>query len=165
MRELSTTIDIDASPEDVWRVLTDFEHYSEWNPFMRVTGRPNEGARLVVDLTPPGGRGVQFRPTVTHVDHGRELRWLGHLFVPGLYDGEHRFTLDARGGGTRLTHAESFGGVLAGLVNRFVGDSTARGFEAMNTALKTQVETLADRRPVESTKAARDESADDEVAA
>lgn len=166
MRELSTTIDIDAPPEAVWAVLTDFDHYPEWNPFMRVVGRANEGARLVVDLTPPGGRGFQFRPTVTRVDHGREFRWLGHLFVPGLYDGEHRFTLAAHDGGTRLTHAESFGGVLAGLVNRFVGEDTERGFEAMNAALKERVESRGAQDSEESgpSGTAEDDSAGDEVA-
>ena len=166
MRELTTTVDIDASPEAVWTVLTDFERYPEWNPFMRVAGRANEGARLVVDLTPPDGRDFQFRPTVTRVDRGHEFRWLGHLFVPGLYDGEHRFVLEARDEGTQLTHAESFGGVFAGLINRFVGESTERGFEAMNAALKERVESLAtaEGNGVEASGPTRDASTGDEVA-
>lgn len=140
MRELTTSIDIDASPDAVWSVLTDFRHYPEWNPFMRVVGRANEGAHLVVELTPPEKRQFRFRPTVTHVERPRELRWVGHLFVSGLYDGEHRFTLEATGEGTRLTHAESFGGVLTGLINRFVGSATEAGFREMNAALKERVE-------------------------
>jgi hypothetical protein len=145
MRDISTSIDIAAPPETVWTVLTDFDQYPAWNPFMRVVGRPNEGARLVVDLTPPGKREFQFRPTLTRVDRPRELRWLGHLLVPGLYDGEHRFELEATAdGGTRLTHAESFGGVLAGVVNRFVGSATEQGFHEMNAALKTRAESLAE---------------------
>ena len=141
--ELVTEIDVDATPERVWAVLTDFDRYDEWNPFMRVVGRANEGARLDVELRPPGGRAVRFRPTVTHAERGRELRWLGHLYVVGLYDGEHRFTLEPLDGGrTRFVHAESFGGVLAGIVNRVVGESTERGFRAMNEALKARVESL-----------------------
>jgi hypothetical protein len=31
MRELSTEIEINALPEQVWAVLCDFESYSEWN--------------------------------------------------------------------------------------------------------------------------------------
>jgi hypothetical protein len=143
--ELTTRVEIDAPPERVWAVLTDFERYHEWNPFMNVVGRANDGARLHVELFPPGGRTSRFRPTVTRVDAPRELRWLGHLATAGLFDGEHRFVLDPIDGGSRtsLTHAESVSGVLAPVVWRFVDTATGRGFEAMNAALKTRVESLA----------------------
>ncbi|MCE5296538.1 MAG: SRPBCC family protein [Euryarchaeota archaeon] len=32
--EIRTSIDISAKAEDVWRVLQDFMHYPEWNPFI-----------------------------------------------------------------------------------------------------------------------------------
>jgi hypothetical protein len=142
MRELVTTIDIDAPPETVWRVLTDFERYDEWNPFLRVLGRPNEGARLDVELRPPDGRPTKFKPTVVTSDHAREFRWQGHLVVPGLFDGEHRFVLEPRDEerGTHVVHAETFGGVLSGALFRFVGDQTEAGFHQMNEALKERAE-------------------------
>lgn len=143
MRELVTTIAIDAPPERVWEVLTDFGRYPTWNPFMRVAGRATEGARLAVELHPPEGRGASFRPTVTSADYGREFRWVGHLGVPGLFDGEHRFVLepDADGEGTTLTHAETFRGVLSGLLYGMVGADTEAGFRQMNEALKARAET------------------------
>ena len=144
MSELFTSVDVDAPVETVWTVLTDFDDFPEWNPFMRIAGRPSEGARLSVELRPPGKRATTFRPTVTHVDHGRELRWLGHLFVPGLYDGEHRFRLEDLGDGrTRFTQSETFGGLLVRPVDRLFGDATRRGFESMNEALKARAESLA----------------------
>jgi len=90
-------------------------------------------------------RAARFRPTVTVVDEGREFRWLGRFGVSGLYDGEHRFVLEPLDDGrrTRLFHAERFSGILAGLVNRWLGDSTERGFEAMNGALKGRAEAEA----------------------
>lgn len=143
--ELTTHVEIDAPPERVWAVLTDFDRYHEWNPFMRVGGRANEDARLHVELYPPGARATRFRPTVTRAEPSRELRWLGHLWTTGLFDGEHRFVLDPLDGGARtsLTHAESMSGVLTPLVWRLVGDATGRGFEAMNAALKGRVESMA----------------------
>jgi Polyketide cyclase / dehydrase and lipid transport len=33
-KQLDSSIDIDAGPERVWEVLTDFGAYPEWNPFM-----------------------------------------------------------------------------------------------------------------------------------
>jgi len=141
MRELATSIEIDASPEHVWDVLTDFDAYDEWNPFMRVVGRDNLGARLSVEIRPPGERRSRFRPTVTVVDRPRELRWVGHLFVPGIFDGEHRFTLEQLDGErTRFVQAESFDGVLAGVLLRALGGSVGAGFRRMNEALKVRAE-------------------------
>lgn len=62
---ITTTIDINVSPQAVWRVLTDFAAYPDWNPFMdRIEGTPKVGAKLVVHMTPPGGRGMTFKPDV-----------------------------------------------------------------------------------------------------
>ncbi|MFC4359590.1 SRPBCC family protein [Halobium salinum] len=165
--DLHTTIDIDAPPETVWRVLTAFEQYDLWNPFMSVAGRPTVGARLAVELRPPGKRPATFRPTVTVADTGRELRWVGHLGVRGLYDGEHRFVLKPLAGGrrTRLVHAERFSGVLAGLVNRWLGDATERGFRAMNEALQTRAEVLAAAESATATDAGVDSTGDGHAAA
>ncbi|MFB6155940.1 MAG: SRPBCC family protein [Haloferacaceae archaeon] len=144
MNELSTSVDIDAPSDVVWDVLTDFDEYGEWNPFALVAGRPTEGARLTVELRPPGKRATTFRPTVTRVDPGEELRWRGHLFVRGLYDGEHRFSLEALDDGrTRFVQSETFEGLLVGPINRWLGDATREGFEAMNEALRARAESRA----------------------
>ncbi|MDS0295869.1 SRPBCC domain-containing protein [Halogeometricum luteum] len=145
MKEILTSIEIAAAPERVWDVLTDFEAYDEWNPFLRVVGRPNVGSRPRVRLTPPNGRSMAFRPEVTVVEPNRELRWLGHLYVSGLFDGEHRFVLEPLDGGarTRFVHAETFGGALAGPLLWMARDDTRAGFEAMNDALKRRAESDA----------------------
>jgi hypothetical protein len=144
MQRIETTTTVAASPEAVWETLVDFDRYSEWNPLLQVSGRPNPGAHLLVDMQLPDRRPMQFRPTVVAADRGRELRWLGHLLVPGLYDGEHEFRLAPDGeGGTRLVHAETFRGLLVPVVNRFLGGSIERGFAGMNAALKARVEATA----------------------
>ncbi|MBI4544746.1 MAG: SRPBCC family protein [Gemmatimonadetes bacterium] len=44
MKELYAEIDIEASAERVWQVLTDFAAYPEWNPFMRsISGTLEQG--------------------------------------------------------------------------------------------------------------------------
>ena len=139
--QIERTIEIEASAECVWEVLTEFEGYPEWNPFVvSVVGELTPGARLTVRLQPPGGRAMTFRPTVLRAEPGRELRWLGRLGVRGLFDGEHHFTIHPLGPGrVRFVHGETFRGILVWLLGRTLGN-TARGFEAMNRALKARAE-------------------------
>lgn len=144
MREISTTIDIDAPAETVWAVLTDFAAYPEWNPRTVVTGEAREGAKLVVAPGPDAAGMPTFEPRVLRADPGRELAWRGKLYLPGLFDGEHRFTIEALGDDrSRLVQSESFSGLLVGLVMRRYGADTEAGFHAVNEALKARAEAVA----------------------
>lgn len=141
MRRIETSIEIEARPQDVWAVLVDVDRYPEWSPF-RISGRIREGERLEVRMQGPGGRPVTFRPTLTSVEPGRRLAWLGRVGVRGLFDGHHQFDLEQTGSGTRLVHHEEFRGVLVPLLLRMVGASTRQEFEAMNQALAQRVAAL-----------------------
>jgi hypothetical protein len=108
--KLHTAIDIDATPERVWEVLTDFAAYPQWNPFMEITGTPRVGERLKVRLQPSGGRGMTF--TIERV-------------------GDHR---------VRFVQQERFRGVLVRLLAGSLDRHTLPGFEQMNQALKRRAE-------------------------
>jgi hypothetical protein len=98
MHVVHAEVEISAPPERVWRVLTDFSAYSQWNPFIRRACREvRQGERLEVCVQPPDGRAMTFRPTVLIAEPSRELRWLGHLWLPGLFDGEHAFLIEPLG--------------------------------------------------------------------
>jgi hypothetical protein len=142
VKELRSEIEIEAPTERVWRVLTDFAAYPEWNPFMRrVSGRAEVSERLVVRMQPSGTRAMTFRPTVIRVEPGRELRWLGHLLVPGIFDGEHIFEIEElERDRVRFVQREVFKGLLVPLLARSLDRDTQRGFEEMNRALRGRVE-------------------------
>jgi len=139
---LRTEIDINASGERVWRVLTDFGAYGEWNPFITsISGEVRRGARLKVRVQPSGGRGMTFRPTVLAADPDRELRWIGRLLLPGIFEGEHAFQITPlENGRVRLRQQETFRGLLVPLLRWLLDGQTRAGFEAMNRALKERVE-------------------------
>jgi hypothetical protein len=139
--ELRTEVEIDAPPERVWAVLTDFARYPEWNPFItRISGELEVGTKLAVTLSPPESRDWTFRPSVLVCDAPRELRWLGHLWFKGLFDGEHFFRcLPADGGRTRFVQGENLKGFLVKYVTASLTHVT-RGFVYMNQALKKRVE-------------------------
>jgi hypothetical protein len=142
MKELRTEIEILASAERVWELLTGFAGFPRWNPFIRwVKGDIKVGALLEVMLQPSGTRGMIFRPTILAIEPGRELRWIGHLLVPGLFDGEHTFTIEPLGADhVRFIQSERFTGLLVPVFSRGLDTDTRRGFEDMNRALKELAE-------------------------
>jgi hypothetical protein len=143
---IETSIDIDAPVHRVWAELTDFSTDRSWDPFFaRLDGAPVPGEHLTVTITPPGGRGMTFRPRVLVAD-GWTLAWLGRLWVPGLFDGRHEFRLSERPGGVHLVHREIFRGVLTHLTGYA---STRAGFESFNVALKDRCEKTGGCRPGE----------------
>jgi hypothetical protein len=150
MRELYTEIEIAAPAEKVWKLLIDFPGMAEWNPFIpNASGVVKEGEKIKVQLQPPDGSGMTISPRLLKVDPNRELRWLGHLLIPGLFDGEHIFTLEPLAGErVKLVHREEFRGILVGIVLGMVGENTRRGFEAMNQALKARVENASSNQPI-----------------
>lgn len=148
MRTITTTIELDATAEEVWDTLTDTAAYPRWNPFItRLDGTLEVGNRIRVRIAPPGGKPITFRPTVTNVEPRHRLAWLGRLLIPGLFDGAHCFTLQPTDDGrTRLVHSESFRGVLVWFSRGLVENTTA-GFEAMNEALRDHLRTTAPDGP------------------
>ena len=145
MKELHTEIDIQASAGWVWHILTDFAAYPTWNPFVRrISGEATQGARLEVYLQPSGARGVTLHPTVLRAEAGRELRWLGHFGVAGLFDGEHIFAMEPLGSErVHFVQQEFFRGLLVPFLAHSLDKDTRRGLEEMNQALKIRAEGAA----------------------
>ena len=143
MKELYTEIEIEAPAERIWEIVTDFARFPQWNPFIRrIGGSLRPGEQLEVHFQSPDSRGMTFRPKVLTVEPNKELSWIGHLIIPGLFDGEHHLAVQPIGEGrARFVQREVFTGVLVpllwkGMLNR----DTRRGFEQMNQALKKRAE-------------------------
>ncbi len=62
MHEIKTEIEIAATPEQVWSILTDFSAYPQWNPFIRsINGTVKTGERLTAFIQPAGDKGMTYR--------------------------------------------------------------------------------------------------------
>ena len=143
MKDLHSQMEINASAQRVWRLLTDSPSYPQWNPFIRrVSGEAKIGERLQVRLEPPGSLAITLRPKVLDSEPNHQLRWLGHLFMPGLFDGEHCFDIQLlRENRVRFVQREALRGLLVPLFARSL-DNTLRGFKEMNHALKERAEAV-----------------------
>ena len=147
-KQLQAEVEVQASAERVWEVLTDFAAYPQWNPFIvKASGEPVPGTRLELHMHLAGRRTTVLRPEVLDADPGRTFRGLGRLLVPGLFDGEHRFTIQPTGPGrVRVTQHEEFRGLLAPLLLAMIAKSTLESFHRMNQALKARAEQPAPAR-------------------
>lgn len=141
MKEIRTEIDIKASPEKVWEVLTDFNNFPQWNPFIRqINGDPKVGTKLKIHLHTSSGKSRTYRPTVTKVEPNRELRWSGKSFIPGMFNGERIFSIELKTNHVRFVHREIFTGLGVALAGDRLDKDMYQSFEKMNDAFKEEVE-------------------------
>jgi CubicO group peptidase (beta-lactamase class C family) len=129
MKKIQTEIIIDSDVSRVWKVLTDFENHAKWNPFIKsIKGEQKAGKSLVVNLKPPDGKGMTFKPVILKFEPNKEFRWKGKLGIKGIFEGEHYFVLEEHNNGkTKFIHGENFSGVLVPLMGKIL-NNTKKGF-------------------------------------
>ncbi len=142
MYEISTSIEIESTPDDVWAILVDFSAYTKWNPFiLSIKGTAKKSERLKVLIKPADGKPMAFRPVVLVATPSKELRWLGRFLFPGLFDGEHYLRIEPISSNrVNFIQGERFSGLLVPFARSSLDNGTRRGFIAMNQALKDLLE-------------------------
>jgi hypothetical protein len=123
-------IDIEASSQVVWEVLTRFENWPNWNPDVKS-----------MSFSGPLAPGTEFRwkagpgtivSTLERVEAPRYIAWRGRTLTIDAY---HEWWLEPRDGGTHLRTQESFTGLLArllrGMLKKTLDKSFADGLECL----------------------------------
>ena len=143
MKELHTEIEIQASPEKVWKILTDLAKWPEWNPFIHhAIGKAEVDETVDIDFQ-PDSKGLKLHCTVVKAEPSRELCWKYHVILPGLFRGEHSFTIEPLGADrVRFIDREIFNGLLVPLQAQSIDTNSKRGFEEMDKALKARAEAI-----------------------
>lgn len=134
-------VDIEASPEQVWAVLTDFPAYPIWNPFVYpVRGIPQPGSPLQITLH-PGTGSVTYQATVVTAQPNRELSWTGQVLSAGVFAITFTFTIEPlQGGGARVEAHETEKGMAP--ISWLLGRDIPRGLDQMVKALRNRAELL-----------------------
>jgi hypothetical protein len=142
VKEVSAEIEINSYPESVWKILTDFATYDQWNPFInKIIGLPTEGSKIDIYIETPSGKNRKYSPRITKVQEGRELRWSGKSSLPGFLNAEHIFTIEElRPERVHFIQREVFDGLLTRLFGKGVDIDVRQGFQDMNDALKKRAE-------------------------
>lgn len=139
--EIKTEIIINASPQKVWGVFSNFEKYPQWNSFIiSLTGEVEENKKIKAVIQAPDSKPMAFKPKVLSLVENKELTWLGYLLFPGVFDGRHHFELNDNGDGSTFIQSERFKGVLVPFFKKSLNENTRKGFEMMNEQLKELAE-------------------------
>jgi hypothetical protein len=140
MKEVRSEIEIQASPEKVWQILTDFDSWSEWNPFLyRASGTAGLGEQVDISFQGPGSKETSLCCTIQTLEQGRQWMWSFHAIAPFLFRGEHSFAIEpVDGDHVRFVQREVFKGLLVPFLVKEA--DTLLGYRAMDEALKNRAE-------------------------
>ncbi|MCM6775247.1 SRPBCC domain-containing protein [Nocardia sp. CDC159] len=141
---IDDSVEIAASAEVVWKVLTDFERYGEWNPFVSACATTLEPGSPIDMRVQLGPRQRAQREWIRSHTPGTEFSYAMKPLPLGALRSLRSHTLTPLTPTiTRYTSHFELDGWLRPLVTVPMGKALQSGFTAMTAALKTRAEQLA----------------------
>ena len=146
MREIRTEIEIAAPPTKVWRILTDFDNWKNWNPIInQASGTASLGSELSMTMRGEDGKdGPKYMPIVKNFEEPKYFRWRGKMMAEFLFTNDKVFELEETGSGTRLIHKELFSGMMVPMMWSKFDKGVPPMLKSMNDALKRKAEKSSD---------------------
>jgi len=134
MRNFSISVDVKASPERVWEVLSDAERWHEWTPSVT-------SVELLDKPIAVGGRAVIRQPElppakfkITALEPGRSFTWV--TGIPGIVFVHAKHTAEPAPLGARVTLALRFDGLLGGVMGKKTAELNHRYLRMEAAGLK-----------------------------
>jgi len=140
--KVDTEIEIDGTTDEVWKVISNFQGYIDWNPTItNASGELNEGSTVDVTFALPFSKSMDFNLEVKDIDKGKTFTLVSTLLEPKILDSVHYLSVEkAENGNVKFCQGEKFSGLLLYLVFPFIKSTLENSFEDMNKALKNRVE-------------------------
>lgn len=140
-RTIYTDIIINATPEQVWSVLTDTKSYKDWATFLiDIQGEIKDSSLItaVFQLDPSKDKKNIIDHTIS-VQEGVEFFWAEK--GPGGIRDNHHFKVEAADNGTtRFIQSDEIMKGVTWLIGGNLSKTYADGYQAFNRALKAEVE-------------------------
>lgn len=137
MKSFTASIDIHATPDVIWDILTDGKAYTEWDEQMISldgTIAPNQKLTVLTHLAPDRA----FTPTVSEFEVNRRMVWSSKMPL-GLFSGVRTFELTPKGDVTGFRLTEEFSGLLLPIFGATIPDMNPV-FDSFVKALKARAE-------------------------
>jgi uncharacterized protein YndB with AHSA1/START domain len=137
VRGFQATALIDATPAQVWRVLSDVAHWPDWDSGVtKVEGQLALGETLKISVE--GNTGRTFPVKVMTLSDPDRMVFRGGMPLR-LFTGERVYTLQHEDGRTLFTMREQYAGPLSPLIFKSIPD-LGPSFERFAAGLKRRVE-------------------------
>jgi len=131
MRDFTISVDIEATPERVWEVMSDCARWAEWTPSVT-------SVQLFDEALAVGGRALIRQPglppakfTVTALEPGRSFSWTTGTRAIMFAQAHH--VIEPTPLGARVTLRLRFDGLLGGVMGKKMADLNNR-YLAMEAA-------------------------------
>jgi hypothetical protein len=108
--KIATEVALQAPPDAIWKILTDFAAYPEWNRFLKaVRGQPAPDAAIEVDLQYYGLSVQKKTGVVTGFMVPKYFSWVwNHKFGAWFISSEHVFRLKEKEDGRTIFFQEVY---------------------------------------------------------
>lgn len=134
-------IEIAAPAAVVWAVIADLDHWGTWNPlYVQASGRAEIGVTLDMTIALEGMKPQKARAVVVTVEPPVCLEY-AISNVGGLVKAFRYIDIEPLGSDRcAVSNGEIMNGLIGRLLARAIGEKVRQGLQAMNQALKAEVE-------------------------
>lgn len=143
VQEIKTEIEISAPPSKVWSIITNINKWQEWSPIINASqGDAVIGGMLNITMMgkEEGTDGPKYTPVIKELNEPNYFHWRAHMLAGFVFTNDKIFKLEKTEKGTRLTHIETFKGLLAPIFCGQMEKGVPPMLNSMNKALKDQAE-------------------------
>ncbi|MFN7918841.1 MAG: SRPBCC domain-containing protein [Bryobacteraceae bacterium] len=135
MKSFQAAARIRATPDTIWRILTDASSYPRWNPTVKkIDGRIAAGEKIALEAN-----GRTFKLKVSEFEPSKKMIWEGGMPL-GLFKGTRTYTLTPQADGSvEFFMREEFSGLMSPLIEKSLPDLQPQ-FEQFAASLKQHAE-------------------------
>ena len=143
MEKYTIAIDIKSSATDIWKILTDFSNYPQWNSILKMEGNdhlePNKDFQ--VTIIRPKGKPSRFKAITLSKTPNKSFVARQTIVAKWFFEATHYFTLEPIDKKTvNFTQEWHLNGIIAKLFKKAIFKELSL-FKTMNNELKTVAET------------------------
>jgi len=138
MVEYRYQVTISAQPDQIWKVMTDFETYGEWNDFYRkIVTKGGDGDRIRMHVTLGSLRVISIEK-IRNLEDNKSLGWGLDNFL--MHTGVDRSLTIVDEDRTQVSSVFKATGALSRLAMPLFGNQIQAGMENFLDCLKRRVE-------------------------